>query len=322
MLKKGQFLRKQDYEETMQNYRFMMARDPYERLWSVYIDKYVLLDLYFWQSFSKRIRDNFLRYAGDTRSSNPPRWDKVNKITDNNKDQRARSNKTRVSSYESNCRQLSFEEFLIYVATLGKTSLDALNDHFQPIHIGCNPCRFKPDFIGHVETFIEEKSFLLKKIGLAPDIDGMDNYKDHIHHEIVTLSQFQFQLLSMSSFISCLTMKNIQERIAVAFVLNGYLPLDSLDTLGPLLPLSKNQFVNQLIQLFMDSNRTSDDIHQQRATLRKDAYKQIPYQTLLALKDIFKNDFLLFGYDPLPAYIFEERIDFDVKKILGDRLKI
>ncbi|RUS73470.1 hypothetical protein EGW08_018768, partial [Elysia chlorotica] len=266
--KKVDFMQKLNYEETLQNFRFMMARDPYERLWSVYIDKFILFDLYFWET-------------ADTNKG----------IGSNHK-------------HKSHCKQISFEEFLIYVSTTGKTNPLVLNDHFQPIHIGCNPCRFKPNFVGHVETLNQEKNFILDKLGHTPNTNEIEDHEDHILHEITEISKFQFQQLSISSSSSkfCATMKNIQERIIVAFVLNGYLPLDLLDTFSPWLPISKDTFISKLVKVFKDSNRTAEDTRQQRETLRKEAYKKVPFQTLLSLQDIFKDDFLLFGYDPQPSY--------------------
>ncbi|GFS04793.1 carbohydrate sulfotransferase [Elysia marginata] len=320
--KKPNFHDKVNYEETMQNYRFMVARDPYQRLWSVYIDKFVLLDPYFWNNYFELIRANFLRDFGDAKKSllrnerannSAPTLD----FSSTSQFGKAAGLKHRPTFCK---KQLSFEEFLHYIVATGESSTSAMDDHFQPVHIGCNPCIFKPDFVAKVETMNLEKGFLLERLGLSPDIDGEATYEDHVQREITTLSQFQFYLLINfgTPFSPCVTFKNLQERIITAFVLNGYLPLGSFDIISPLLPMEKDKFIDKLMQLVRISKRTAEDVHQQRENMRKEAYKKIPFQTLLSLQHIFKKDFLLFGYDSQPPYIYEDRIDFEIKKIFDN----
>ncbi|GFN91008.1 carbohydrate sulfotransferase [Plakobranchus ocellatus] len=307
--RKRSFKSKFDYEETMNNYRFMMAREPYQRLWSVYIDKYVLLDLYFWRQYSRDIRSTLLRGYENTGDFE---WSKDKLGSSDRLKEELRPVR---GMSGSPCKQLSFEEFLIYIVSTGRSSVFALDDHLQPVHVGCNPCIFKPDFVGKVETLTQEKSFLLEKLGLDPDIDGVANYEDRVRYEIRTLAEFEFHLFELARD-ACVTMKNLQERIITAFILNGYLDRGSLDVLRPQLPIQKSLFTDKLMDLFKTSQRTPEQAQEQREEIRKEAYRKIPYQTLLSLQQLFKYDFLLFDYNPRPDYIFENRVDFDISKIL------
>jgi hypothetical protein len=64
------------------------------------------------------------------------------------------------AKYSPPCQTVTFQEFLqyiVYVAS-GEGTAHALDDHFRPVHYGCNPCKYEPDFVGHMETMRNDRS--------------------------------------------------------------------------------------------------------------------------------------------------------------------
>ena len=56
-----------------------------------------------------------------------------------------------------------FSSFVNYVITKGAI---ALNIHFHPFWYRCSVCYLKPDFIGKTETMMQDKEYLVEKLGL------------------------------------------------------------------------------------------------------------------------------------------------------------
>ena len=94
--------------------RFLFARDPYTRVWSAYVDKLLLPNM--WGSTGKKIVAR-------------------------------RPNATARSRACGN--DVTFREFVEYIVQHSEwTGSDQLNGHWRPIQYVCDPCQFKPHFIG------------------------------------------------------------------------------------------------------------------------------------------------------------------------------
>ena len=103
----------------------MFVRDPYERLFSGYIDKF----------FSPCIR------TGEER--------KIIKLF--------RTDKTTTACHAG----LSFTEFLLYVTNKGSMTVDR---HYNRQYQVCLPCQADIDYIGKVETFQQDAEYILKEV--------------------------------------------------------------------------------------------------------------------------------------------------------------
>lgn len=113
-------------------FRFVFVRDPYRRLWASWIDKFLLPD--FWLEVGKMIAAE--RRLGE-----------------------------RAGHCHSN---ISFVDFLQFVTSdyFFKHPED-LDEHWAPIHELCDPCIFRPHFIGKMETFEEDSNSVLAKTNLS-----------------------------------------------------------------------------------------------------------------------------------------------------------
>ena len=57
------------------------------------------------------------------------------------------------------------------------------NGHFTPQYQHCHMCHYDYNYIGHLETLSEDKSYLLKEMGI--EIIGDDDYsKSNLESEV------------------------------------------------------------------------------------------------------------------------------------------
>ncbi|XP_005094238.2 carbohydrate sulfotransferase 11 [Aplysia californica] len=261
---------------TRNYFRFMITREPYKRLWSVYIDKFVLVDGWFWDLFAPEIRTRYLATFGN------------GETLENTK-----------------ClKDISFKEFIHYVSEIGSKSPENLNDHMIPVHYTCNPCHYKPTFVGNLETMTDEKPIILDRLGLSR-IDSATNFTDHVLNEITTIADFEFDsVLAHKYQRRCLTDAELETRIIRAFVFNGYFREDVFTEVEQLLPLGRDRFVPVLMEIFTNSNITPSESSSLRKRFMLEAYSHIPLSMLKNLKITYTFDFLLFGYNPEPPDIF------------------
>ncbi|KAL8580588.1 hypothetical protein ACOMHN_046791 [Nucella lapillus] len=103
-----------------EEFRFMFTRNPYTRLWSVYIDKFVLPDFFFWSKHASAIIDGRLKKMFPKQKRR----------------------------YINMCSDISFEEFVQYAVGDPSSPSWHSNDHILPISKTCNLCSFDPNFIG------------------------------------------------------------------------------------------------------------------------------------------------------------------------------
>ena len=123
---KGRFF--QMYHSLRSSKKVMFVRDPYERLFSGYIDKYFCPC-----SFDSSSVISKFRVAVDERGE---------------------------------CQSdLSFMEFLQYVTNTQGFPVD---DHFNRQYMQCLPCHVQYDYIGKMETFGQDADFILRSAHVDP----------------------------------------------------------------------------------------------------------------------------------------------------------
>ncbi|XP_076461614.1 uncharacterized protein LOC143294079 [Babylonia areolata] len=317
----------QDVALVEASYRFLFTRDPYARLWSVYIDKFLLPDNYFWAYHYPRLKSAVYRKGAGVPASKQPVA--TSRVQGNQSPQP--SNQTITTSTEdrqlfpsfvgardagsnvhggsvptkgSSCPDVTFRQFLLYVVTEAATG-HVVDEHFRPVHHGCNPCFFRPHFIGHMETMAQDNAHVLGHMTLehlVPELSA-----NHVQQEIDMLIDFNFELVVKRRLQrQCVTDVDLERRLIKAFVYNGYIPADNESWLVKQLPLGKVKLRAAVLDLYHNSGRTSEDVKNQKDGFRIEAYRQIPRDLLLAVQKFFQWDFILFGYDPSPPELFEK----------------
>ncbi|KAK7476576.1 hypothetical protein BaRGS_00032194 [Batillaria attramentaria] len=324
-----------DRQLVESSYRFLFTREPYARLWSVYVDKFLLPDNYFWNHFAPKIKSSVYAIAHrkavtrkqvNITAQSPSKQNSTgrrllslearqtewgNRLRGNDahmfQSQQRFAPKQQQALIQKYCPTVTFHDFLQYIVHVATMqSGQALDDHFRPVHYGCNPCKFRPDFVGKIETMKEDSQQVLRRMRLDDIMDDL-NPTDHVQQEINMLIDFNFQLVVKRKFQrTCVTDKELELRLIKAFIINGYIPGNSETILEKQLPLDQQAFEEAVLKLYRDSHRTSADIRQQRKGMKVKAYEKIPLDLLHSIRNIFRWDFELFGYDPEPPELFRK----------------
>ncbi|KAH3832324.1 hypothetical protein DPMN_105609 [Dreissena polymorpha] len=245
-------------------FSFMISRNPYTRLWSAYIDKFLLPD--FW------------------------RTDALNMI---------RAVRQNASEYDLKCaNNLSFQEFLKFIVIQFPVNL---NEHWQPIFKLCNPCRIDYDVIGTQETFLEDTKYILKRIGLANITTKMFAKENRIKEEVEMLTKYNFNLETRIRE-GCFDKLDVAHRLWKAFQFNGYIhrsiafPWKRLE-MSNFTSAPVETFLKQVI-LAMNFQRDSDLVMgSQKKDMMLEAYQQTSSELLSRVQAVYNLDFKLFGYD-------------------------
>ena len=246
--------------------RFFFSREPYSRLWSAYVDKFILPD--YWCTEGRRI---------------------VN-----------RRNKHGSSPDPKSCaKDISFREFLNHVAT---SSVDSLDDHWCPVSYMCDPCNFRPDVIGAMETFAKDSHFVLSQVNLGYLLDNYDK-RQHIEDEMAMLTDYNFALMNRSYCKHCTTPDDIAVRLWKTFKINGYLSLDSELPPEKLKGINAKSFMAIARETYRKRPNSWEEVKVQRRNALIDAYKSVPPSTMNQLKSMYETDFLMFNYESSPSWL-------------------
>ncbi|KAK6189876.1 hypothetical protein SNE40_001851 [Patella caerulea] len=263
-----------DQRLIMSTTRFMFVREPFTRLWSVYIDKFILADNYFWSFYGPKV---------------------------------ARINNMAVLPALKPCYHFTFRQFINFVVATGENP-DNMNDHIRPIHRLCNPCDFKPHFVGKLETMASDSDTVLNSLNVT--WGEPTSWKDHrTYQEMETIIEFNFHLVKDLRLLTrCLNPVSLGKRILRAFVLNGYIPQNEESVLVKKLPLMKERLLDLVWGVYRSTNRTQAKVKTQRQELKIKAFQTIPLQLMHKLQQIYRMDFELFDYrlDP-PEFFYNKK---------------
>ncbi|XP_005107910.1 carbohydrate sulfotransferase 14 [Aplysia californica] len=214
------------------------VRNPYSRLWSVYLDKIVTLSL---------------------------------------------------------CTPtISFTEFLRNVGISYNN-----NRHYMPVTMMCNPCIFKPDYIGFQETFSDDAFHILQAVGLdhvAPKI----NQSVYQEHEIRSLTEYAYSIPDYWFDRQTNICQNKSTEMAMnlwrVFQFNGHIRSDLPfpRDLEEYTPASVTKMILDVIQKFPISKKEAKE---QKLKYMTTAYKEVPADVIEGVQKKYKYDFLMFGYD-------------------------
>ncbi|XP_045204869.2 carbohydrate sulfotransferase 9-like isoform X3 [Mercenaria mercenaria] len=242
---------------------FMMTRDPYSRLWSAYIDKFLLPD--FWRTDAKAV---------------------VKKLRPN------------ATEYERNCaNNVSFYEYLLFI---NRTYKSGLNEHWDKMHRLCSPCHVQYDVIGKQESFSSDADYILTKFNIDYLKENTTKL-DMVHEEVTTLTKYNFNLESAITE-GCFEKLDVAKRLWLAFQYNGYIdrnadfPEKYLMKTGFLIEPAEI-FMDLVFQTIKNQTDQGIDIKGQKRTMMLEAYRKIPDDLLKAIVNVYEYDFELFGYN-------------------------
>ncbi|KAL8618749.1 hypothetical protein ACOMHN_015159 [Nucella lapillus] len=249
-------------------FRFMFVREPYSRLFSAYVDKFLLPD--FWTSVGRHIA-------------------------------KLRANKANLACG----RDISFREFLDYVVNHRPAQL---NNHWKPMYQLCNPCLFRPHVIGKIETFTKDVKYVLRVMNSSWMLGLHSSHEHVLQEmDMITKYNFAIWKRKRR-IRNCASRLQLSRLLWKAFQINGYLPSDKPFPSRLMDGLNTRQFISLVHDTYQQAtNNRSSDWLKQKERMMSQAYRDISSDTLDKLKRIYKYDFLMFHYDPEPAIIFQHR---------------
>ncbi|XP_046368085.2 carbohydrate sulfotransferase 11-like [Haliotis rufescens] len=247
--------------------RIMFSRNPYARLWSAYLDKLYLPD--FWKKHSGKIIKT----------------------------------RTNITEEASKCHNdVSFREFLEYVVSGSKIRK---NEHWQPIKYRCDPCQFRPNIIGKMETFSDDARYTLEGNGRGWMLKSFD-YDAYVREELTTLIDYNFDVRLGTFLYTCINKTELIRRLWTVFQWNGFLS-NNTDATSVVKKLTKMPNINRTVfrKFVLDTYFSASKMERkkwknQRQEALIAAYKCIPISLLKSVMELFKDDFEDFGYSNIP----------------------
>ncbi|XP_069125750.1 carbohydrate sulfotransferase 11-like [Argopecten irradians] len=242
--------------------RFLFVRNPYNRLFSAYIDKLFSPNPYFWSSLGKYIIKTFRHH-------------------------------------QSRCgHDVTFHEFLQY-AVHSETTHKQQNNHVTSIWQLCSPCHtnIKYNIIGKMETFKDDTNFILDDLHLREYKNILKNMSvDAIRDTLYDTAHAYIEM--RSSAYRCISIKEAAERIWTKLKVRGFIAAD-LPVPKKLSYKSKREVFEIFEDAHSKSvsKLGRQGLKRQQRAFFVQAFRKIPKQTVEEIKEGFDMDFRMFGYE-------------------------
>jgi len=254
-----------DGEDTLS---IMVARDPFQRLFSVYIDKVFLLG---------RIGRSVERFVGNKETKNV----------------------SATCGYD-----VSFQDYLDNVLPRALEG-SSMNPHWTPVSKTCNPCKLRYDIICKTETLTRDTEYVLDRLNLSES--KRQSLKSMFHSKGIRHTVYSLVTAYMSDYrvyqVDCPNVMLLMEKIWKVFQIQGYLhnsipfPRKEFNDLK----IKEDQNITDLIIQGIESRPLSGkEKYAQRRQAIVDGYQNIKPETIESIRRVYQQDFLLFGYDLNP----------------------
>ena len=239
----------------------LVSRDPYSRLFSAFIDKVFL---------PKNIAFGIVQ-----------RLRKTN---------------------DSCANDLTFEEFLTDIITSVRGG-QKLNNHWTPIVNLCKLCDVNAFAVVKQETFTADVEYVLKSVGVAKDEFEViyDALHDHrIEASIPGLVATLMQFGKGMSGEKCMEGSERARRLWTAFQIQGYIkndiPFPSNIINANVKAINPNFLTEVILETIKKHPMSQNESKLQRRGALVKAFDGVSKDILDQLKELYKQDFILFDY--------------------------
>ncbi|KAK3093386.1 hypothetical protein FSP39_014876 [Pinctada imbricata] len=259
---------KKDQKFLENSYRVMAVRDPYTRLWSAYIDKFLLPD--FWKTRGQSV----IRLV----------------------------RKGRIDPTSARCgNDVTFKEFIDYVVLQdGAMKAWDQDKHWLPASAMCRQDIFQPHVVMKQENLSKDVPAVLTKLNLTWVLDRMTKI-NMTEFEMNDQIQYVYKIGGQK----CANQQKLAELVWKAFQFNAYIPSDIP---FPKEKFKGKFDANGVLKVLKEVRLNWSVTKQERKKQKRDAlvaaYKTVPMETLHKLREIYMDDFKTFDYDPSPSDIF------------------
>ena len=253
------------------------ARDPYSRLYSAYVDKLVLPNIYM---TNLKIRNIAPKQA---------------RLKANGSNSLCASN-------------ITFQEFLDYVIVQAKgLTNDIMNMHWAPIYSICNFCETNNYIIVKQESFSDDALDFINTLEVSnTTVESVRALLTSKRIETTISGIVPVVLENQPMWKGCLKRMLVLEKLWLSFQIQGYISANRPFPTAMFMDAVKTDIVKAqvisdlLVQAAKDSNLTKSESKAQRHSYLVRAYTTISPSTLEIIKDIFRTDFKIFDYDMTP----------------------
>ena len=257
----------------LQSPTILSARNPYSRLFSAFIDKSYLPLMY---------EINF-SIQGTVRN---------------------------ISGINNCPGRVTFQDFLHWIVRSAQRG-KRLNSHWAPIFSLCKPCKVRPLAILHQETFAEDVNFITKYMSV--ENEKYDFIKNTLqgHRDKVSLPSIIgiiFKKAKVPNTLRCLGgWHEVMRRVWNALVIQGFISVNAEYPSGLFAdmkdPSDGRKASEIILSVIAKHPMTSEENHKQRNAALNAAYAKIDNKTLNSIKQLFREDFELFGYSNVPPHL-------------------
>lgn len=248
----------------------MFVRDPYTKLFSAWLDKFYSPNLHYWTTMGPQIVKS------------------------------ERESKERKHSIDC-APDVSFSEFISYILKQLE-SMSCIDGHFAPNYKHCLQCELPVHFIGKYETLKEDIFYMLNAFNLSDKVTFNDFNKDAVDDAVTGSSEWVFsqkdKLFECDIPFHCALFK-----VWNLFQSRGILSKKSTfpyKSIVEVQNITKNEFMDAVKRGIRQSEGL-DNRHNRFEALQQ-AYQQVPFQIKAKLLQVFKIDFLMFGYNKIPSF--------------------
>lgn len=180
--------------------------------------------------------------------------------------------------------------------------------HFSPQRQFCRPCHINYDAIGKMETFTRDVRYILRKFGMEDvPLDSQEMTSESDVNIMMDISNASYTI----RHTLCMSAIGVFRRLWETFQIRGFLGRHNPFPLRRGDSLSLEGFQDLLLSTYRsDESWRASGRHQQRQLAMIEAYRTVPMEYLERLKEVFRDDCELFGYDPEPPELFNRGLKF------------
>ena len=247
--------------------KFLMVRDPYDRLWSAYTSKIL------------QARDGEFQLI--------------------NRDIIKTIRKT-LSKKEKKCSDdVSFFEYVRYIIYCFRRNID-FNPHWETYRRLCHPCMVDYDIILHLENFDSEVHYLLDSVGVEESQQKLRTYSSSSVDSMIEAA------CRLNTKMRCQDIDEIVEKNYQYLSIEGVVdPVKDREEIMPLLKswISKGksqgcvETFKRKFAVYSEKDR-AEIIKSRKRQVRIKAYAELGEKEHQMLQEIYEADFKLFGYNP------------------------
>lgn len=263
---------------VMQQYKkLIFVRDPWSRLFSVYVDKLYSPNPFYWGYWGVHAVKQF-------------RADATEKALSCGND-------------------VTFSEFLKYVLHLRRVDKN-LDVHLNPMSELCLPCSVGYHVVGNTTTFKRDLVYFLSTLNITNAQINFNSFADDVVKQALEDAVLNPFREWAGQITSCLSQLDSAKRIWRKLQIRGFISsrINFPENISE--EMIKNMDAYDFIDILTKASQRSKsyvNLKHQKENALTDAFKSVDISILEAIREIYDLDFSLFGFESKPNSFFRDQ---------------